>query len=145
MLEVIALVLFSQQPVVPVTQGVASYYNVASSSTLTASGEPLIDTEFTFAMREGDFGAFWRVTAENGNSIICRLNDRGPYVDGRLIDLSEAAMRALDPDLEQGLLNVTIERIPEREEPQRTWERRRLHRADRANAPGGFYPAPLPF
>lgn len=113
MFSVIAIMIFSQQPVAPAVEGVASYYNIASSSNLTASGEPMVDEAFTCAMRSGEFGTHYRVTAENGKSVIVRLNDRGPYIDGRIIDLSEGAMRQLDPTAEQGLLNVRIERIPE--------------------------------
>ena len=119
MLEVLAIVLYSQQPIVAVAEGVASYYTVASSSLLTASGETMDDNAFTCAMLEGDFGGYYRVTAENGRSVVCRLHDRGPYVEGRLIDLSEAAMRALHPTA--GLLNVTVKRIPERELPPWLW------------------------
>ena len=111
MFSVVAIMLFSQQPVIPVVEGIASYYNVASSSGLTASGEPMVDEAFTCAMRSGAFGSHYRITAENGRSVVVRLNDRGPYVKGRIIDLSEGAMRQLDP--EAGLLRVRIERIPE--------------------------------
>lgn len=120
MLTAVVLVLYSQQPVVPVMEGVASYYTVESSSSLTASQEMMIDDAFTCAMRTGEFGTYYRVTAENGRSVICRLNDRGPYIDGRIIDLSEAAMAQLDPTLEKGLLNVRIERIPESSIPPLT-------------------------
>ena len=119
MLEVLAIVLYSQQPIVPVEEGIASYYTVASSSPLTASGEAMDDGALTCAMLEGEFGAYYRVTAENGRRVVCRLNDRGPYVKGRLIDHSRAAMRALHPTA--GLLNVTVERIPERELPPWLW------------------------
>lgn len=117
MFAVVALMLYSQQPVVPVMEGVASYYTVESSSNLTASQEMMVDDAFTCAMRAGEFGTYYRVTAENGRSVVCRLNDRGPYIDGRIIDLSEAAMRQLDPTLTQGILNVRIERIPESSTP----------------------------
>lgn len=110
MLEVLALVMLSQPPAPLEFEGLASYYTVASSSPLTASGEPMEDDAFTCAMRVGEFGDYFRVTADNGNWVICRLNDRGPYVEGRLIDLSEAAMRKLDP--EAGLLHVRVEYIP---------------------------------
>ena len=109
MLELIALMLLSQQPAEPFLQGTASYYNVASSSTLTASGETLIDGAFTCAMLEGEFGEYFLVVAENGRSVVCRLNDRGPYVGDRVIDLSEAAMRQLHPAA--GLLEVIIYRL----------------------------------
>lgn len=113
MLSMIAIVLFSQQPITTVDEGIASYYTIASSSTLTASGEEMVDEAMTCAMRSGTFGATYRVTAENERSVTVRLNDRGPYVEGREIDLSAAAMRALDPTMQEGLLNVKIERINE--------------------------------
>ena len=117
MLSFLTIVLFSQQPIMQSHETIASYYNVASSSTLTASGETMVDEAYTCAMREGVFGAYYRVTAENGRSVVVRLNDRGPYVHGRDIDLSEAAMKALDPSMTKGVLNVKIDRIVEAEIP----------------------------
>ena len=110
MLELIALLLLSQQPLQPVTEGVASYYTVASSSTLTASGETMQDHIYTCAMRNGEFGGYYLVVAENGNAVVCRLNDRGPYRKRRVIDLSEAAMNKLGATT-QGLIKVKIYRI----------------------------------
>ncbi|MCF6286020.1 MAG: septal ring lytic transglycosylase RlpA family protein [Candidatus Hydrogenedentes bacterium] len=106
MFELIALMILSQQPVQPCAEGIASFYTVASSSTLTASGESLRDDLFTCAMLEGEFGHYYLVLAENGNSVVCKLNDRGPYVKNRVIDLSLAAMRILDG--EAGLLKVQV-------------------------------------
>lgn len=106
MFEVVALILLSQQPLQPVANGVASYYTIESSSTLTASGETLQDDAFTCAMREGEFGTYYLVVAENGRSVVVRLNDRGPYVDGRVIDLTKAAMRKLHP--QDGTVQVTV-------------------------------------
>ena len=101
-----AFVLLSHQPVQPVTQGVASYYTPTSSSALTASGERLHDDAFTCAMRDGEFGDYYLVVAEGGKSVVCRLNDRGPYVKGRVVDLSKAAMRKLHP--RAGLVKVKV-------------------------------------
>ena len=106
MFEVLVLVMLSTQPLEPVAQGTASYYTVDSSGSRTASGESLSDEEFTCAMRTGEFGDHFLVVAENGKSVVCRLNDRGPFVKGRVIDLSEAAMRKLSP--RAGLLKVTV-------------------------------------
>jgi rare lipoprotein A len=106
MLEVIALVLLSQQPVTPVMEGTASFYTVASSSVVTASGELLRDDRFTCAMRQGEFGAYYLVVTENGDAVIVKLNDRGPFSDDRIIDLSRAAMRKLHASA--GLLQVKI-------------------------------------
>jgi len=110
MIEIVALLLLSQQPLQPFTEGVASYYTVASSSTLTASGEPMRDAALTCAMVDGEFGTYYLVVAEDtGRSVVCRLNDRGPYVKGRVIDLSRAAMRELaGPD---GLADVKVYRL----------------------------------
>ena len=111
MFKIIALMLLTQQPMQPVTEGIASYYTVESSSTLTASGETMRDDLLTCAMLGGEFGEYYRVVAENGKSVICKLNDRGPYIDERVIDLSEAAMRELDYDLNKGLLQVKVYRL----------------------------------
>ena len=113
MFSIVALMLLSQQPMLPNWDGLASYYTVESSSTLTASGETFDDAKLTCAMRTGTFGTYYRVTAENGRSVIVKLNDRGPYIKGRLIDLSEAAMKRLDPEMSKGVMQVTVERIPE--------------------------------
>jgi len=108
-IELIALMLLSQQPAEPFVQGTASYYNVASSSRITASGERFEDDAFTLAMLDGEFGEYFLVVAENGRSVVCRLNDRGPYVGNRVVDLSEGAMRALHPTA--GLLEVKVYRL----------------------------------
>ncbi|GMV99778.1 MAG: hypothetical protein AMXMBFR84_09170 [Candidatus Hydrogenedentota bacterium] len=110
MFEIVALLLLSQQPLEPVTEGLASYYTVQSSSAMTASGEPLRDDDYTCAMLDGEFGSYYLVVAENGNSVVVRLNDRGPYVKGRVIDLSKAAMRKLHPN--SGKVKVKIYPLP---------------------------------
>ena len=111
MLEVLVLMLISQQPVMPAAEGIASYYTVESSSHRTASGEHLDDEEFTCAANFGDFGDRLLVVAENGRTVICRVNDRGPFSRGRVVDLSEAAMRELDPHLGHGLIRVKVYRL----------------------------------
>ena len=117
MLQLVALLLLvaedglvSQHALQPVAEGVASYYTVSSSSRLTASGDVLRDGLYTCAMRQGEFGGYYLVVPENGRAVVCRLNDRGPYVNGRVIDLSEAAMRQLAAT-EEGLLDVKVYRI----------------------------------
>jgi rare lipoprotein A len=109
MFEIVALMLISQQPMMPVVEGVASYYTVASSGTRTASGEPMSDEVLACAMRVGDFGAQYLVVGENGRSVVCRLNDRGPYKRGRVIDLSKAAMKELTGG--GGKLRVKVYRL----------------------------------
>lgn len=109
MFQLVALMLLSQQMLVPVAQGEASYYTVASTTPVTASGEAMDDNLLTCAMLEGEFGSHYLVVAENGRSVVCKLNDRGPYIKGRVIDLSRAAMRKLHPSA--GTLAVRVFKI----------------------------------
>lgn len=109
MFEIVALMLLSHQPLQPVMEGDASFYTSGRQLQVTASGERLKDDQFTCAMRDGVFGEYYRVVAENGKSVVCKLNDRGPYVRGRVIDLSKAAMRALE--VRDGIVPVKIYRL----------------------------------
>lgn len=109
MLQLVALMLLPQQALQPIAHGVASYYTVTSSSEVTASGDVLDDTLFTCAMPKGEFGSYCLVVAENGRSVVCKLNDRGPFIKNRVIDLSEAAMRQLHATA--GTLRVKVYRL----------------------------------
>lgn len=109
MFEIMALVLLSQQPFTPVAEGLASYYTTRENTSITASGERFRDDGFSCAMLDGKFGDYFLVVADNGRSVVCRLNDRGPYIEGRVIDLSKAAMRELHAT--SGLLNVKVYRL----------------------------------
>jgi rare lipoprotein A len=72
--------------------GVASVY----SGGLTANGEHAAASGMTAAHRTLPFGTLVRVTNErSGRSVVVRINDRGPFVRGRVIDLMPAAARAL--------------------------------------------------
>jgi rare lipoprotein A len=74
--------------------GVASVY--AYSGGRTASGEHVSPGALTAAHRSLPFGTLVRVTNErNGRSVVVRINDRGPFVHGRVIDVTPAAARAL--------------------------------------------------
>jgi rare lipoprotein A len=86
--------------------GVASFYGNESGSK-TASGERFNEDAMTCAHRSLPFGTKLRVT-HGGHSIIVTVNDRGPFVRGRVLDLSTAAARALGID---GLGQVTAEVI----------------------------------
>jgi rare lipoprotein A len=75
--------------------GLASVYS-QSSHGRTASGERLISTNLTGAHRTLPFGTNVQVTnRRNGHSVIVRINDRGPFIRGRVIDVTPAAARAL--------------------------------------------------
>lgn len=70
--------------------GKASWYGRLSG--VTASGEPSDPSGFTAAHRHLPFGTKVQVTnIHNGRSVVVRINDRGPFVRGRVIDLSKAA------------------------------------------------------
>jgi rare lipoprotein A len=75
--------------------GIASVYSVESGSK-TASGARLDPGAFTAAHRTLPFGTKIRVTNKhNGRSVIVTVNDRGPFVRGRIIDLTPAGARAI--------------------------------------------------
>jgi len=87
------------------SSGVASFYGNDSQ---TASGEKFDAHEFTAAHRTLPFGTRVRVTNHsNGRSVVVRINDRGPFVHGRIIDVTPAAAHALGLS---GLAPVTVER-----------------------------------
>jgi rare lipoprotein A len=76
----------------PSGAGLASVY----SGGLTASGEHMNFGAMTAAHQSLPFGTRVTVTnTHNGNSVVVRINDRGPFVRGRIIDLSPAAARAI--------------------------------------------------
>ena len=88
--------------------GMASWYG---ESQTTASGERFDKHAMTAAHRTLPLGTMVRVTNQrNGKSVIVRINDRGPYGHGRIIDLSEAAARKLDM-IDAGVAPVTLEVI----------------------------------
>lgn len=77
-------------------QGIASWYGPGFHGKTSASGEPYDMWQFTAAHRSLPFGTTVRVQSlENGKSVIVRINDRGPFIRGRIIDLSYAAAREL--------------------------------------------------
>ena len=87
--------------------GVASVYSTESGSR-TATGARLNPGAMTAAHRSYPFGSRVRVTnRSNGRSVVVTINDRGPFVRGRIIDVTPAAAQALGFN---GLAPVTVER-----------------------------------
>jgi peptidoglycan lytic transglycosylase len=75
---------------------VASYYGKEHAGRRTASGERFNPGAMTAAHRTLRFGTKVRVTnTRNGRSVVVRINDRGPFVKGRSIDLSSGAARVI--------------------------------------------------
>jgi rare lipoprotein A len=92
-----------------VQYGTASYYGNEFHGRSTASGEVYDKTKLTCAHRELPFGTRVRVTnLSNKKSVIVRVNDRGPFVKGRIIDLSFAAAREIVM-IKEGIIRVKIE------------------------------------
>lgn len=89
--------------------GLASWYGEYHHGRPTASGEVFDMAQLTAAHRTLPLGTRLRVTnLENGRTVRVRVNDRGPYVDGRVLDLSHGAARMLDM-VERGVAPVRIE------------------------------------
>jgi rare lipoprotein A len=90
--------------------GIASVYSVASSSSRTASGRRLSDRGLTAAHRSLPFGTKVRVTnRRNGRSVVVTITDRGPFVRGRIIDLTLAGANAIG--MGRGLAPVSVDRM----------------------------------
>lgn len=76
--------------------GVASWYGDKFHGRKTANGETYNKNALTAAHRSLPFGTLVEVTyLRTGKSVVVRINDRGPFIDGRIIDLSEAAANAI--------------------------------------------------
>ena len=89
--------------------GLASWYGRERQGQRTASGELYDSTQLTAAHRTLPFGTRVRVTnLDTGRSVVVRVNDRGPFAYGRLIDVSRAAARELGV-FGAGLFTVRLE------------------------------------
>jgi rare lipoprotein A len=86
-----------RKPAKPYQVGVASWYGKQFHGKTTASGEDFDMFELTAAHRQLPLGTLVKVTnLRNGKSVIVRVNDRGPYVMDRIMDLSYSAARMLN-------------------------------------------------
>ncbi|MEO1328806.1 MAG: septal ring lytic transglycosylase RlpA family protein [Pseudomonadota bacterium] len=86
--------------------GKASYYAQSLAGNATASGEPYNPAEMTAAHKTLPFGTMLRVRLEQtGEEVVVRINDRGPFTPGRVIDLSGAAAREI------GLIRMGVGRV----------------------------------
>lgn len=108
----------SKQPAKPMTvivpkptrwkmyqSGIASWYH----DRRTASGEKFIASNFSAAHKKLPFGTLVRITTvRTGRSCVVRINDRGPYIKGRIIDVSPAAAKMLGLNT-SGIAKVNIE------------------------------------
>ncbi|WP_106476339.1 septal ring lytic transglycosylase RlpA family protein [Phytohalomonas tamaricis] len=91
------------------SEGLAAYYGKQYNGRRTASGERFNAGAMTAAHRTLAFGTRVRVTnRDNGRQVVVRINDRGPFTKGRIIDLSPAAARQLDM-IKRGVVPVRLD------------------------------------
>lgn len=91
-----------------IESGVASWYGPNFHGKKTANGERFDQNELTAAHRTLPFNSIVRViNSSNGNSVIVRINDRGPYAKNRIIDLSKKAAERIDI-IQNGTGNVKL-------------------------------------
>jgi rare lipoprotein A len=89
----------------------ASWYGPKFHGRLTANGEVYDQMALTAAHKSMRFGTLLKVTnTKNGRSVIVRINDRGPYIDGRDLDLSKGAAIELGM-LEKGVARVQVQEV----------------------------------
>ena len=116
-----SMVLVVQQKVAhskPYQIGTASWYGSDFEGKPTASGEPYDMFEFTAAHPTLPLGSHVRVTnLRNGRAVIVRINDRGPIIPGRIIDLSYGAARVIGVKA-RGLQRVRLDVVKPQSPPQ---------------------------
>ncbi|HEX2136035.1 MAG TPA: septal ring lytic transglycosylase RlpA family protein [Microvirga sp.] len=96
----------------PFASGTASWYGPGFHDRPTASGERFDAHELTAAHKTLPFGTKVQVTnTKTGRSVAVRINDRGPYAHGRIIDLSKAAAESIGMS---GRADVTLARFKPR-------------------------------
>ncbi|MBP8236211.1 MAG: septal ring lytic transglycosylase RlpA family protein [Pseudomonas sp.] len=92
-------------------EGQASYYGARHHGNKTASGERFDQNALTAAHRSLPFGSRVQVTnLRNDKRVVVRINDRGPFTNKRIIDLSQKAAEQLDM-LRDGVVPVRVEQL----------------------------------
>lgn len=91
--------------------GIASWYGDKEHGNLAASGERFSKYDYTAAHKSLPFGTVVRVTnLENGMDVVVKINDRGPFIRGRIIDLSYSSAKSIDL-IRTGVAKVKVEVI----------------------------------
>lgn len=107
------MIIFSLFPLLASEEGFASWYGGKFHGRLTANGETFDTYKFTAAHRTLPFNTVVRVTnLKNSKTVEVRINDRGPFVRGRIIDLSKAAAEAIDMTGD-GVARVRLDTVQE--------------------------------
>jgi rare lipoprotein A len=89
----------------------ASWYGPGFNGQKTANGEKYDQMSFTAAHKSLKFGTLLKITnLRNKKTVVVRINDRGPYIDGRDLDLSKASALALGM-VKRGVAKIKVEEI----------------------------------
>jgi rare lipoprotein A len=113
--------------------GIASWYGGYFHGRLTANGEIYNQDDFTVAHRTLPFNTYLKVTnLENNKSVVVRVNDRGPYIAPRSLDLSRTAARCLDSEYTGVVAYQAV--VLQQNAPQMTLKPLSLTTQDLANA-----------
>ena len=100
--------LYAQKKHITKQKGKASFYADKFEGRKTASGEIFHQSDFTAAHKSLPFGTWVKVTnLDNKKAVIVRINDRGPFVKGRIIDLSKSAAKEIGK-LRKGVFSVSM-------------------------------------
>lgn len=110
LIAILLIICFTPLQSQDTQQGKASFYARKLFGRMTASGERLHKDSLTCAHRTYPFGTLLKVTnPANGRSVMVRVTDRGPYVRGRIIDLSWRAAKELDI-ISKGVAMVIVQK-----------------------------------
>lgn len=102
------------QPAVLAEEGRASFYHDKFQGRLTACGQKFSQKKLTAAHKKLPCGTKVQVThRDTGESVVVTINDRGPFVKGRVIDLSKAAAQQLGFGQKKGIVPVELEVVGE--------------------------------
>jgi rare lipoprotein A len=106
-----------EHEVIQTIHGEASWYEIkCNGGTQTASGIPLKDHAMTAAHKTLPMGTKVRVTNKrNGKSVIVKITDRGPYIKGRVIDLTKGAAKKIDL-IQRGISPCKVEVLIEKKD-----------------------------
>ena len=101
--------LHAQKKQAIIEKGKASFYADKFEGKRTANGEIYHHKNFTAAHKSLPFGTWIKViNLTNKKSVIVRINDRGPFIKGRIIDLSKSAIKEIG-NINQGVFSVSIQ------------------------------------
>jgi rare lipoprotein A len=111
------------EPGTIIETGIASWYTSDKAESLTANGDIFNPSSLSAAHKSLKFGTVVRImNLDNGKSVDVRINDRGPFVEGRIIDLSPAAAKQINM-IDSGIAKVSLTLIFEPEIPESKYNR----------------------